>query len=368
MTPTPARLEALLSGHAGDPRELVLALLEETEKPAETEAWIYVKPEGQPGMVTPLDETEMRLHPWQDPPSWYVAFRYGDRRRGSPLPPTPKGDIEMSAPDRGPLLIGAYEGAGQFAFEEPGQPGLSVKGLCEGHGGRFEVLELERGRYSLMERFGATFERDGCKGFMVYRRGVNDHTGYLEGTMPSPGIVPGPLPSLDDVVAELAATDPQLVDLEIPDAPAEDTLVAYGVGYEWVSQGEPQLVVATGDEVRQEPNWAPARRVIDLEVRKPRPDGTMDHWELVFSSPHQYEMRPGIHNHAGNFPYQALGFPGIRVAIRGRGCGTTSGMFRVLELERDDELALTRFAAAYEQHCESWGPVLKGFVVFRAGR
>lgn len=366
-TPSTDRLEALLAAHQGDARELVRALLEDPEQPAETSAWVYVKPEGQPGVVTPLDETEMRLHPWQSPPSWYVAFRYGDRRLGSPLPPTPRGDIEMSAPDRGEIAIGAYQNAGQFAFEEPGQPGLSVKGACAGHGGSFEILEMDRGRYALMERFGATFERDGCRGFMVYRRGTNDYTGYLEGSMGSPGVQDGPLPTLDQVIAGFAAEDPRLVGFEVPDTPAEDTIVAYGTGYDWVAQGEKQLVVARGAEVRVNENWAPERRVIDLEVRKPKPDGFMDFWELKFASPHQMEMRTGIHEWAGNFPFHAMGFPGIRVAIRGRGCGTTSGMFRVLELKRDADLALTRFAVAYEQHCETWGPVLTGFVAFRKG-
>lgn len=364
--PAASRLDALVRARPENAAAVVRSLLAGDAAPAETLGYAYVLAAGEgEGTVLPVDETLIRMSPWQSPPSWYAAFRYGDRRYGSPLPEAPRFDLEMAAPPGEDIAVGTYENAQAFAFQDEGRPGLTVKGICATEGGRFEIVEMHRNRVSLIDRFGATFETDACRGFVVYRRGTNDWTGLVTDdtpVFPRPDV---PIPALADVVAELAADDPQLVGWEIPAAGSEDVAVLYARGYEWIGRGGKHLVVGRGAEVEPNYGWSPKLRVADFEIRLPRDDGYVDMWEGIFASGIQEELGIGFYPHAGGIPYQAAGYPGIRIAGKTRGCTGAAGWYRVLELKRDAAGEFTTFAADFEQHCEGWGPALRGFFLYR---
>lgn len=336
--------------------------------PAETRATVYVRRDGDAaGTVLNLGEHEVRIGPGFFPPNWFVAFRFEDKRWGAE-PAFPFGDISLSAPWEGTIEPGVYTDAIRFPHQDTTRPGLSVRGLCDSTGGDFEIIELTYDRIGRVNRLGATFESPGCRGFLAYQRGTNDYTGGPgDGAAPFPAPAEPP-PSLPQAVAAFAAEDPRLADLEIPDDPAQPTMVVYARGEEWIARGEKILMAGDGPEVRTIENWSPENRVIDLELRKPRPDGFVDAWRLRFMSPIQEEITSRSYPHAGNFPYQPLGHAGIKISGMSRGCNTAGGIFRVLELKRFDDGKIERFAADFEQHCEQYGPPLEGFVAYRAGR
>jgi len=362
--PATARLDAMLAQRPGAAADLVRALLAEPQDPRWTTATVYMRRDGEPGFQHEMDETSVRIHPTFRAPNWFVAFRFHDRHHGIELP---EGDIEMAAAPGEHIGEGVYENAQAFAFQDEGRPGLSVKGPCSAEGGRFEILELDRNVYGQVERFGATFETEGCRGFMVFRRGTEDDTGSIDNGAPTFPPPTDPLPTLAEVIAGYAAEDPRLADLEIPDFPAEPTAVLYATGIDWVGRGQQHLAVGVGEELRWNHQWSPARRVADLRFFRKEPASDKQLWEMQFASHHQWEMAPGHFRYAGNFPYQPSGFPGIRLRLKGRGCATATGSFRVLELKRHEDGNFQRFAADFEQHCEGYGPPLRGFVVYRDG-
>lgn len=361
-----ARLDALVRTRPETLADMVRAQLEDPAQPEETAATVYVLRTGEAqGQVLQLGEHEVRVQPWSRPPNWFVAVRFDESRYGV-APGFPEGDIELAAPMEGALGVGVYQDAQPFAFQDPGRPGLSVTGLCESDGGRFEIVELHYGYVGHVDRLGAVFESPGCRGFVVYRRGRNDWTGEAENGAPTP---PPPVevpPTLPEVIAAFAAEDPQLQGLQLPESPTEPHMTAYARGEDWVARGRRILLQADGAAVEWNNGWSPEGRAVDLRMRRPRPDGLVDVFEVALMSPLQEEIRTRVYPWAGNFPFQAGGYPGIRVGGLGNGCATASGIFRVLELKRAPDGRLLRFAADYEQHCEQYGPPMEGFVVYRA--
>jgi hypothetical protein len=92
--------------------------------------------------------------------------------------------LDFAAPGNAPLAVGVYEGATRFPFHSPTKPGMDIAG--EGRGcneltGRFNVLEVEYGPGTVVQRFAATFEQH-CEG------GVPALTGSIQvnSTLPPP--------------------------------------------------------------------------------------------------------------------------------------------------------------------------------------
>jgi uncharacterized repeat protein (TIGR01451 family) len=74
--------------------------------------------------------------------------------------------FDMQAPDASPLVVGSYEGARRWPFQDPGQPGLDVSGQGRGCNvliGRFVVHEIVVGPFGFLTRFAADFEQH-CEG------------------------------------------------------------------------------------------------------------------------------------------------------------------------------------------------------------
>ena len=84
-----------------------------------------------------------------------------------------------------------------------------------------------------------------------------------------------------------------------------------------------------------------------------RPGGGNVFWSLDFAAPNNAPLQVGKYLHATGFPFQAPGDPGIAVSDSSRGCGNDYGQFTVRDIAYDPSGNVMRFAADFEQHCES---------------
>ena len=91
----------------------------------------------------------------------------------------------------------------------------------------------------------------------------------------------------------------------------------------------------------------------------------MTRWQLTFAAPDQATLVPGVYDDAVAYPHQPPGRPGLRVGANGRGCGTLTGRFVVLEAVYVQG-SLQRLAVDFEHHCEGAGPALFGRVRYNS--
>src|SRR5262249_16806482 len=76
-------------------------------------------------------------------------------------------------------------------------------------------------------------------------------------------------------------------------------------------------------------------------------------------------LTPGAYLNAQRFPFQDPGKPGLDVSGNGRGSNTLTGQFTVYDVGFNGT-ALTRFAAAFEQHSEGNPPALLDSILFNS--
>jgi VCBS repeat-containing protein len=88
-------------------------------------------------------------------------------------------------------------------------------------------------------------------------------------------------------------------------------------------------------------------------------------WFLDFAAPYETILTPGVYANAMRFPFQDPGRPGLDVSGNGRGSNTLTGQFTVYDVAFAGS-ALTRFAAAFEQHSEGNPPALFGWIMFNS--
>lgn len=360
-----SRVETLFATRPESRTSMAEAMLETfSAEPEETKAVVYMAPKGQEGVLRTLDLTRIRVHPWHGIKS-FVAFRFRDKINGSLKPTEPWGDIEFWAPKGEDIQVGKYENAQEPSFAQDDAAGLRMRGVCAGRGGSFEILKLRRNSVLLVDRLAATFETEECHGFVAYHRGTEDDTGNVGELAQPPRPSKEPVPGLEEVIAAYAQDDEILKGFEPPEADGAPLAVIYAKGQDNIARGESFLHIATGDQVKINERWQPAKRVVDVTMKipaEPRPI----RWETVFFSAIDREMQTGNFRWAGNFPHMAAGFPGIGIRGLGRGCALTGGRFRVLEAKYIGT-RIERFAAEFLQHCEGWGPPLKGFFLYRSG-
>jgi hypothetical protein len=89
-------------------------------------------------------------------------------------------------------------------------------------------------------------------------------------------------------------------------------------------------------------------------------------WSIDFEAPSGRELVPGPYRAATRAPFQSPTRPGLDVSGEGRGCDGSTGRFQVLELARGPSGEVERFAADFEQHCESVAPALRGSIRYQA--
>ncbi|WP_371194872.1 hypothetical protein [Glaciecola sp. SC05] len=85
-----------------------------------------------------------------------------------------------------------------------------------------------------------------------------------------------------------------------------------------------------------------------------------DNWNLDLAAPRDDVIGVGVYNDATRYPFQSPTLPGLSFFGSGRGCNQSSGMFEILELERDMGGTITRFAVNFTQNCEFTMPALIG--------
>ncbi len=101
---------------------------------------------------------------------------------------------------------------------------------------------------------------------------------------------------------------------------------------------------------------------VSLDVDPP-PLG--EFWFLDFAAPNEAVLTAGVYLDAMRFPFQDPGRPGLNVSGNGRGSNTLTGRFTVYDVALGGT-AVTRFAAAFEQHSEGAAPALVGWVMFNS--
>ena len=85
-----------------------------------------------------------------------------------------------------------------------------------------------------------------------------------------------------------------------------------------------------------------------------------DHWSFDFSAPRNETLSVGIYSSAQRAAFHNPVKPGIDISGAGRGCNEISGGFQIENIAFSTEQIMERFQAAFEQHCEGDGPMLKG--------
>lgn len=85
-------------------------------------------------------------------------------------------------------------------------------------------------------------------------------------------------------------------------------------------------------------------------------------WYFNLSAPVGAQLVPGPYEGATRF--SQVGTPGLDVYGDGRGCNAVAGRFDVFEAVFGPNGYLERFHAQFEQHCEGFGPALRGEIAF----
>jgi len=89
-------------------------------------------------------------------------------------------------------------------------------------------------------------------------------------------------------------------------------------------------------------------------------------WYLDFAAPIGKQLVPGPFDGATRSPFQSPMVPGLSVSGDGRGCNNLTGRFDIRQAETDLTGNLTRFAADFEQRCDSSSGVLRGTIRWNA--
>lgn len=90
-----------------------------------------------------------------------------------------------------------------------------------------------------------------------------------------------------------------------------------------------------------------------------------DHWSFDFSAPRGEVLEAGRYSSAQRAAFKNPVRPGIDVSGAGRGCNEISGSFDIQHINFRESNALERFAAEFEQRCESGSPTLRGEINIR---
>lgn len=75
-------------------------------------------------------------------------------------------------------------------------------------------------------------------------------------------------------------------------------------------------------------------------------------YDVELSAMYDDNLEVKTYENALRYPFNGKSRPGLSFDGDGRGCNELEGRFTILELERDTQGNLTKFAANFEQHCE----------------
>lgn len=89
-------------------------------------------------------------------------------------------------------------------------------------------------------------------------------------------------------------------------------------------------------------------------------------WYLDFAAPIGKQLVPGPFEGATRYPFQSPMAPGLDVSGDGRGCNRSTGRFDIRQADTDANGNLIRFAADFEQRCDSSTGKLRGTIRWNA--
>lgn len=238
--------------------------------------------------------------------------------------------LDFAAPAGVSLAPGLFDDTARWPFQPASQPGMDVSGQsrgCNNSLGRFLVAEVVFDPLNSVQRLHAKFEQ---------------HCDYMSAAMTGEiwidqagsATVPGmaPLPALASPVTLLS------IQGDSGDPVSGGQSVSYSIG---TAVFRPTTVLT--------PRWA------RLYVNAPN---NSFFWFLDIAAPVGQVLQPGTYVNAARAG--STTGPILDIEGNGRGCGTTSGNFQVLEVQFDTSGAILRFHATFEQHCDGAVPALRG--------
>ena len=91
--------------------------------------------------------------------------------------------------------------------------------------------------------------------------------------------------------------------------------------------------------------------VSGVHIKFTRPESPKE-FQLAFDAKDFQELTPGYYKEAYRWPISSPAFNGIAAMTDGRGCTSTTGEFRVIEAEYDEQTDdVQSFAAHYTHYC-----------------
>jgi hypothetical protein len=326
----------------------------------------------------------------------------------------------------GPLVPGNYLAAERIYMAQPGHPGLDVSSLnggwCSLINGRFNVLEAVYGPNNDVLKFSADFEAH-CDGAAAAMFGsVRVNTALPIGTRPPSAYASAPGLAPEGSTVTLSASrsvDPQESPLSFnwtqtsgpqvaivnatssqssfvaPDVPPGGSDLAFrlevtnGLGLSdsaaitvhVLDATDPRSVIyfqsEPGDPVgggstssynewdgafAAQPRYGNLSAGVQLSFTSPAHSWYLNFAGIAGTGP----LAPGTYPLAERAPFASPGHPGLDVYGDGRGCNALGGRFTVLEAVYGTNNDVLKFAADFEQHCESRVSALFGSVRFNS--
>lgn len=96
------------------------------------------------------------------------------------------------------------------------------------------------------------------------------------------------------------------------------------------------------------------------------PQANLSWWNLMVEAAKGQSLEVGNYEDAMRSPFNDETHPGISLFGDGRGCNQLTGRFQVLEIERQTNGNILKFAADFEQRCEITGPPLYGSIRYNS--
>lgn len=115
---------------------------------------------------------------------------------------------------------------------------------------------------------------------------------------------------------------------------------------DYIGQGETHLYLTPNNTVQASGTFRPG---ISFHIETVA-GGWLD---LALGAPANAVLVPGTYEGATRFPFAAPSEPGLDFGGNGRGCNTIHGRFTVHEASYAPDGSIERFAADFEQHCET---------------
>jgi hypothetical protein len=78
----------------------------------------------------------------------------------------------------------------------------------------------------------------------------------------------------------------------------------------------------------------------------------LKYYHLDFQARYDDELEKGMYKNARRYPFNGKSHPGLDFSGNGSGCNQVSGKFKILEIEKNDNGEIIKFASDFEHHCE----------------